>query len=657
MSQAESRDRLELPRTLENQLHDFRRVVWKIKLIEGVCIAVCGLLCGYLAVFTCWIELWETPRAVRWVILLSSIGVGGMIPYTIYRWIWKQRRLDQLARLLSRKMPRTGDQLLGVIELVRNEREQARSRALCEAAIEQTAIDAGKRDFRTAVPSPRHRLWGKLAALPLGISVLLAIVCWNAAGNAWGRFLNPWGSAERYTFASVERLPNPWIVPHGEALTVPVELNKDSRWHPVSGRMQVGIQPELTASLDGGRYEFTLPPQIAETSVRLKVGDAMQRLKMVPTIRPELTSLTAEYQLPEYLGRTGKEQKDARSGAITLVKGSQVEFTAKLSREPASATINGTTVTPEGEAIETAGMKAETSSQLEIKWKDRLGLEGKEPFTVSITVRDDEAPVVGCEDLPRNKVVLESEQLSFKLHAQDDFGVKQVGLEWNGLNQDGTPSGVKGERVLAAGGNDKDNLELVGTFSATTLGIEAQPIQLRLFAEDYLPGRARAYSPAYLLYILTADEHAVWITEQLSKWQRQSLEVRDRELQLHGVNQELRSLTDGGSGPAGKSAQAGTAGERGAGEWAPSHGSGSRGRRTAAAGGAESGIRRGASGEVGGDAADPQGHLGEPDALGGGSVEGRSPGTGDCREDSAEFQGRGTGEVVASRGRILENRR
>lgn len=542
MSQAESRDRLELPRTLENQLHDFRRLVWKIKLIEGVCIAVCGLFCGYLAVFTL-DRVWETPRAVRWLILLGSICVGGMIPYTAYRWVWRHRRLEQVARLLSRKMPRIGDQLLGVIELVRNEREQARSRALVEAAIEQTAVDAGKRDFRTAVPSPRHRLWGKLAAIPLTVSVLLVIVCWSAAGNAWGRFLNPWGNAERYTFASFERLPNPWIVPHGEEVLVPVVLKSEARWHPQAGNLRVGSQEEIGARLAEGKYEFSLPPQIAEATARLTVGDAVQRVKMVPTIRPELTSLTAEYQLPEYLGRTEKQQKDARSGVITLVKGSRVEFTAKTSREPASATINGTAVTPRGEEIRTDGVTVEDSSQLEFKWRDRLGLEGKEPFTLSITSRDDEAPVVGCEDLPRSKVVLETEQLSFQLHAHDDFGVKRVGLEWNGVNQDGTASSMKGERVLSAGGTDKESLELAGTFSAKTLGIEAQPIQLRIFAEDYLPGRGRAYSPTYTLFILTADEHAVWITEQMSKWHRQALEVRDRELQLHEVNKELRQLT------------------------------------------------------------------------------------------------------------------
>ena len=52
------------------------------------------------------------------------------------------------------------------------------------------------------------------------------------------------------------------------------------------------------------------------------------------------------------------------------------------------------------------------------------------------------------------------------------------------------------------------------------------------------------YSPVYLLYVLSGEQHAIWITEQMSKWHRQSLEVRDREMQLHHTNQQLRLLPD-----------------------------------------------------------------------------------------------------------------
>ena len=46
----------------------------------------------------------------------------------------------------------------------------------------------------------------------------------------------------------------------------------------------------------------------------------------------------------------------------------------------------------------------------------------------------------------------------------------------------------------------------------------------------------------YVLYVLSAEQHSIWLTEQLSKWHRQALESREREMQLHNTNQELRML-------------------------------------------------------------------------------------------------------------------
>ena len=63
-----------------------------------------------------------------------------------------------------------------------------------------------------------------------------------------------------------------------------------------------------------------------------------------------------------------------------------------------------------------------------------------------------------------------------------------------------------------------------------------------MFVEDYLPGRPRVYSPPYTFYVLTPEQHAIWLTEQLSRWHRQAIEVRDSEMQLHETNKQLRAL-------------------------------------------------------------------------------------------------------------------
>ncbi len=139
-------------------------------------------------------------------------------------------------------------------------------------------------------------------------------------------------------------------------------------------------------------------------------------------------------------------------------------------------------------------------------------------------------------------MILDTELLSFKVRAQDDYGIKRIGMEWQGSDDPVVKTPAQGERILAGGGHDKESLEISGTFSAKSLGIEPQPVNVRLFAEDYFPGRPRVYTPPYLFYVLNAEQHAIWVTEQLSKWHRQALEVRDREMQLHETNKQLRGL-------------------------------------------------------------------------------------------------------------------
>ncbi len=535
--------RLQLPESLQTQLLDFRRRVWTIKLVEAVCGAVIGILIAFLATFVL-DRVFDTPWEVRLGIFVAAMVGCGLIPLALHRWIWRQRKLEQLARLLSRKHPSVGDQLLGIIELIHSESEQARSLALCEAAVKQVAEVATKRDFSDSVPNPKHRSRGILAGVALTIAVLLLAIFPAAATNAWARFLMPWGNTPRYTFTKIEQLNNHQVVAHGEPFTVGITLAKDTVWRPDRAEAQLGGQHPVVSRLrEGGRYEFELPGQIDDGWLSVRIGDLSQRVRVQPMLRPELASIGADVALPEYLGRDKPQHKDVRGGTISLVKGSSATFTATASRPLASAQLDGKPITPKSEKIVSPSVSVEESRKVEFTWRDQNDLAGKEPFTLTINSREDEAPSLSAEDLPRQKVVLDSEALNFKVRAQDDFGVKQVGIDWQGIDTTNFKNPAKGERILAAGGADKEQLELAGTFSASSLGIEPQPIQVRLFAEDYFPGRERVYSPTYTFYVLNAEQHAIWVTEMLSKWHRQSLEVRDKEMALHETNKALRELS------------------------------------------------------------------------------------------------------------------
>src|SRR5947208_1963072 len=207
--------RLELPDSLRAKMFAFRRRVWAIKLIEAGCGAAFGVLIAYLVTFFL-DRVWDTPAGLRLGIFVSALVSCALVPVALHRWIWRQRRLEQLARLLSRTHPSIGDQLLGIIELVRSESEQARSIALCAAAVQQVAEQAQARDFADAVPNPKHRRRAVLALGALAIGLVLLALYPAAAANAWARFLMPWRDTPRYTFAMVDGLPDRLVVAHGE---------------------------------------------------------------------------------------------------------------------------------------------------------------------------------------------------------------------------------------------------------------------------------------------------------------------------------------------------------------------------------------------------------------------------------------------------------
>lgn len=541
MSIAQRQDLLRLPTTLETQLLGFRRRVWTIKMAEAVFVGIFSVVAAFLCVFAV-DRLWDTPWWLRTAAFLGALCACAIVPYYLHRWIWRRRHLEQLARLLSGKLPHLGDQLLGIIELVHSESEQARSRTLCEAAIRQVAQDAQKRDLRVATPNSRHRMWGWLVAASTAVAVGLALIFPSAAANAWARFLAPWTNTPRYTFAAVESLPEKIVVPHGEPFTISIRLAEGSRWRPQHGQVQLGAQLPVEAPLRGGRYDFELPAQIAASRLYVSIGDSRHEVRIEPVLRPELTSIVADVTLPEYLGRPERQKKDVRGGSVSLVKGARAAFVATASRKLSTAKVDGQPQAPAEATIRSPATDVDGQREIEFQWQDEFGLAGKEPFTLTVAACDDEAPSLACEDLPRSKVVLDSEQLAFRVKAQDDFGVKQIGMEWQGVAGAIIESPAKGERILAAGGHEKVTIDAAGTFSAQALGIEPQPIHVRVFAEDYFPGRERVYSPTYVLYVLNAEQHAIWMTEQLSKWHRQSLEVRDREMQLYETNKGLRDL-------------------------------------------------------------------------------------------------------------------
>ncbi len=529
----------ELPVILEAKLADFRKRVWIVKLTEGLLAAVFGIALSYMLVFAL-DRVMETPVWLRASLLIAGAAVLGLgLPLKWHRWVWRQRSLEDAARLLKRTFPRLGDQLLGIVELAHVEAGSAgRSERLVQAAMEQAAEAVKDKDFTHAVPEAKHFQWGWAAGVTVILAVAALTLVTDASWNALARWATPWRDVERFTFAKIETLPNRLVVPYAEPFDLKVQLNKDTRWSPASAKAQISDQPAVVSGLHEGTYPLAFPPQKEDAALSLSLGDVRKTVHVLPRTRPELTALSVRTRLPEYLKYQTEPMIEVRGGAVSVLKGAQASLEATASRELASAEMDGEAETVSGARVTTPFHKVAADSEKHVMWKDRDGLTPREPLVLKINAIDDEAPRLAARRETQEQVVLDSEVVVFDLDVQDDFGIQRTGLEWRSVNDDKT----KGDKIAAAGEPEKKMLSSKATFCASRDGVEPQTLELRAWAEDYLPQRKRAYSTAFVLHVLNKTDHALWLTEQFGKWLEAARESYEREQQLHATNKELRAL-------------------------------------------------------------------------------------------------------------------
>lgn len=531
-----------LPSVLENKLADFRRRVWVVKLAEGLLAALFGIAISYLLVFAL-DRFFETPGWLRLALLIAGAAVLGLgLPLKWHRWVWRQRRLEDAARLLRHTFPRLGDQLLGIVELARMDHgTSGRSERLVEAAMAQAADAVADKDFTHAVPQARHRHWGWAAAGATAVIVVAFSLVNDAARNALARWIMPWKNVERYTFARVEKLPERLVVPYAEPFELPVKLASHTKRSPDRGSAELAKQPAVSAELKDGSYAFKFPPQKEDTKLSLVVGDVREEIAVQPRTRPELADFAVRLRLPDYLGYTSEPRQELRGSSVSILRGAQAAFEAKASRALASAELDGTAEKVDGDKVVTGFAPVAADAARTFNWKDLDGLTPRDPLVLKVRAVEDEAPKILARRDSTEQVVLDSEVVTFDLVVSDDFGVKRVGLEWTG-SQDGKTA-THGEKVTAAGANEKKEMTVGATFCATREGVEPQTIEVRAWAEDYFPERKRAHSASFVLQILNKTDHALWLTQQFGRWLEVAKESYEREQQLHQMNKDLRALT------------------------------------------------------------------------------------------------------------------
>jgi len=553
-----------IPEALRLQLDDFRRHLWRVKIMEAIAAGFIGLLLSFLLVYGL-DRVFQTPGIVRLAILLGGISLFAVFaPYWLHRWVWRQRRETQLARLIAKRYPGLGDRLLGVIELQDQQgNADSLSPRLREAAMEAVAAEAGRRKLDEALPPEMHRKW-TLTALALAVVVAGAFSLTPRAGlNALQRWLMPLSSTERYTFTKLDHPPVYRAVAYGEAFEIVLRLAKESEQRPATASGRYGLQPEVGTRLENGSYRFMFPGQQDPGNLVFKIGDLRHEIRVEPVPRPSIDSVAAVVTPPAYLGIPEKTL-DLNTGVLGVVEGSKVRLALTTSRPLDKATFGPTRrqvieetkdaakYQPIDGTLEISGLVAKTPMidvgavpfEIPFEWTDKLGLAGESGFRLRVDALHDAAPTCYMQGIDRQKVMLPEETVDFEVLAEDDFGVRQSGIEWSGeFTRPTDERPAKGEMKLGDGSAEERRILKTASFSPAAFGITPQKITLRGYTEDFYPNRGRVYSEPVILYVLTRDEHAQMLK---SKFDRNITEFEDlarRELELLDENQRLEKLS------------------------------------------------------------------------------------------------------------------
>jgi hypothetical protein len=553
-----------IPESLQRQLDDFRRQLWRVKILEAVAAGCVGLMVSFLLVYGL-DRIWQTPALLRFGILIAGVSIFAVVaPCWMHRWVWQQRRETQLARLIAKRFPGLGDRLLGAIEL-----QQAHGSAetfsprLREAAMAAVADEVAKRKLEDALPPQRHRRWAWGAGI-LAIAAVVAMIATPQAGlNALQRWLLPFSKMPRYTFTQLENPPTYRAVAFGEAFEISLTLAKTSAQRPQQALARYGLQPEITATRAGDTYRFLFPGQQDSSTVVFSIGDLRHAMRIEPMMRPGIEAITARVTSPAYLG-IAEKSLDLKMGTLTAVNGSTVTIELNTTQPLATASFGPTrpqvieekltaqNFKPAQGLLKTAGSLASTPPleiggvpfEIPFAWNDQLGLSGDAGFWIRVEALSDAAPTCYLQGVDRQKVMLPEETVDFEVLTEDDFGIRQMGIEWQGeftRPTDEVPA--KGELKLADGATEERRLLRPAVFSPATFGISPQKITLRGYAEDFLPQRGRIYSEPVVIYVLTRDEHAQMLENQFDRNIAEFEDLARRETELLDENQRLEKLS------------------------------------------------------------------------------------------------------------------
>jgi len=535
---------LALPVSLNRQFDSLERRLWRNETLLAAAGGLGSLLLACALEFAS-DRVWDTPQWLR--ALIALCGWSGLMACAWRygcRWVWKRRSIRALAVIVQRRHPRLGDRLLGIVELADPaSRPSQYSPELCHAAIAQVAGEASAFDFEEAVEGRSHGRWVRACAATAVVLAITTLGAPEAMWNAAARWLLPMSAIPRYTFVSLEPLPDEMAVAEGEPFDLNIRLASRSAWRPREAEARFAGETAVEALVAEGGATFHFPGQTEERLLLIRVGDATRSLHIHPAIRADLLSMTATLDFPGYL-QYPREVRKIESGSLDFLPGTMAQFSGEAARPLSSASQEGDASAPvavDGAQFTTRRMLLETAQDFTFTWRDALGLAGAGPAVIHATPLEDQPPEVDMQGLEAAIAVLPEETIPITLEATDDYGVRRLSLAWESTAP-GLPGGTMHELLIAEGQPQARKVSGHYALSPALLHLEPDTTLLvRGLAVDYFPDRQPSSSAIHRIHVLSREAHADLIRDQFEKLMDQLEDLTRRQGEIEEAGKALRA--------------------------------------------------------------------------------------------------------------------
>ncbi len=502
-------------------------------------------------------KIGKSDLIFRW---LMSLSTGGLFFFFAIRKILqplislfvfrKTPAIDQSALEIGEKFSAIKDDLSNAVQLLQD--QQNRENPLVLAAFEKIVRRTAAIDFCSRFSLKKIRRMS-LAMIAVLFTAVINLTFWYASYEESVAMLLKPGNFPASQALGFSVRPGNLRIPRGESLEIFTEIYGEISAPPVLKTIHPeGAQNEEVMIPSNSPAIFSHKMENINTSFEyyIRSGRKTSDKYFIEVIDlPEVLTLQLFVRAPAY-ANLKTDTLERNIGDAAVLPGSDIDIAIVANKRITAAKIvfpDSTKKDMPGSGTEfTAQIKISTPLKYNIILQDELGLKNKSPIDYSISLKEDQYPLVKIEVPGKDVDLDESMEIPLQVLGEDDFGFSKLDLFFRILKN------TSGDSL----GFQKKNLSfkvhegiLLASMFWDLMPLEIYPEDIveyfvQLYDNDMISGPKKASSKVYRLRLpsikeLFAESDATQ-DEATSSIEELYEESRELEKQVENVLQNIR---------------------------------------------------------------------------------------------------------------------